>query len=162
MQVTSRSLTVHYDAIRRRLINPPNAWVPPPMPPVPIEPKAPSLKTEPPAHPDAVFGPVVCRRPPQPDRITIDGIQIAVAHMMQVSRADILSQRRTANVVRPRQIAMYLAKMMTPHSLPVIGRKFGGRDHTTVLHAVRKIDGLIADDHELAEQVATIRRAISN
>ena len=69
-----------------------------------------------------------------------------VARQYNVSRSDLLSSRRTANVVRPRQVAMYLAKTLTLRSLPEIGRRFGGRDHTTVLHAVRKIEALVAKD----------------
>ena len=68
-----------------------------------------------------------------------------------------LSSRRTANVVRPRQIAMYLAKTLTLRSLPEIGRRFGGRDHTTVLHAVRKIESLIGQDTSLAAEIEAIK-----
>jgi chromosomal replication initiator protein len=68
-----------------------------------------------------------------------------------------LSSRRTANVVRPRQIAMYLAKTLTLRSLPEIGRRFGGRDHTTVLHAVRKIEGLIGKDNALAAEIESLK-----
>ncbi len=71
-----------------------------------------------------------------------------------------LSNRRTRSVVHPRQIAMYLAKSMTPRSLPEIGRRFGGRDHTTVLHAVRKIEDLVSRDVALAEEIETLRRLI--
>lgn len=78
----------------------------------------------------------------EPKRARVEDILKAVASHYDISRADIISQRRTANVVIPRQIAMYLAKTLTPRSLPEIGRRFGGRDHTTVLHAVRKIDEL--------------------
>jgi chromosomal replication initiator protein len=78
-------------------------------------------------------------RPQEPKRVKIEDIQRIVARQYNVSRADLLSSRRTANVVRPRQIAMYLAKELTQKSLPEIGELFGGRDHTTVLHAVRKI-----------------------
>ena len=78
-------------------------------------------------------------RPQEPKRVKIEDIQRVVARQYNVSRADLLSSRRTANVVRPRQVAMYLAKTLTLRSLPEIGRRFGGRDHTTVLHAVRKI-----------------------
>jgi chromosomal replication initiator protein len=77
-----------------------------------------------------------------------------------VSRADLLSSRRTANVVRPRQIAMYLAKTLTLRSLPEIGRRFGGRDHTTVLHAVRKIEGLVSGDKVLAEEIEVLKRML--
>ena len=79
-------------------------------------------------------------RPAEPKRVRIEDIQRIVARQYNVSRADLLSSRRTANVVRPRQVAMYLAKILTLRSLPEIGRRFGGRDHTTVLHAVRKIE----------------------
>ena len=69
--------------------------------------------------------------------------------------------RRTANVVRPRQIAMYLSKVLTLRSLPEIGRRFGGRDHTTVLHAVRKIEELSARDKSLAEVIELLKRILS-
>lgn len=75
----------------------------------------------------------------EPRRVRIDDILRVTARHFNVSRADIVSQRRTANIVMPRQIVMYLAKSLTPLSLPEIGRRMGGRDHTTVLHAVRKI-----------------------
>ena len=83
-----------------------------------------------------------------------------VARHYNVSRADLLSSRRTANVVRPRQIAMYLAKTLTLRSLPEIGRRFGGRDHTTVLHAVRKIEGLVGNDTVLAEEIDLLKRLL--
>jgi chromosomal replication initiator protein len=89
-------------------------------------------------------------RPQEPKRVKIEDIQRIVARQYNVSRADLLSSRRTANVVRPRQVAMYLAKTLTLRSLPEIGRRFGGRDHTTVLHAVRKIEGLVGNDAMLA------------
>jgi chromosomal replication initiator protein len=70
------------------------------------------------------------------------------------------SARRSRNVARPRQIAMYLAKQLTQRSLPEIGRKFGGRDHTTVMHAVRKIEELIDGDETVAQDVEIIRRTL--
>jgi chromosomal replication initiator protein len=79
-----------------------------------------------------------------------------------VSRADLLSSRRTANVVRPRQVAMYLAKILTLRSLPEIGRRFGGRDHTTVLHAVRKIETLAGNDSALADEIETLKRLLQD
>ncbi|MFC5069554.1 chromosomal replication initiator protein DnaA [Flaviflagellibacter deserti] len=97
----------------------------------------------------------------EPKRVKIEDIQRIVARHYNVSRADILSARRTATVVRPRQIAMYLAKVLTLRSLPEIGRRFGGRDHTTVLHAVRKIDGLLKSDNSLAEDVDLLKRMLS-
>jgi chromosomal replication initiator protein len=73
-----------------------------------------------------------------------------------------LSSRRTANVVRPRQVAMYLAKILTLRSLPEIGRRFGGRDHTTVLHAVRKIEALAANDSALADEIEALKRQLQD
>jgi chromosomal replication initiator protein len=99
-------------------------------------------------------------RPQEPKRVKIEDIQRTVARQYNVSRADLLSSRRTANVVRPRQIAMYLAKTLTLRSLPEIGRRFGGRDHTTVLHAVRKIEGLVDTDAALAEEIELLKRLL--
>jgi chromosomal replication initiator protein len=92
-------------------------------------------------------------RPQEPKRIKIEDIQRVVARQYNVSRQDLLSSRRTANVVRPRQVAMYLAKTLTLRSLPEIGRRFGGRDHTTVLHAVRTVDADCKEDPEIAKQL---------
>jgi chromosomal replication initiator protein len=97
----------------------------------------------------------------EPKRVKIEDIQRIVARHYNVSRADVLSARRTATVVRPRQIAMYLSKVLTLRSLPEIGRRFGGRDHTTVLHAVRKIDGLLHNDTALADDVDLLKRMLS-
>jgi chromosomal replication initiator protein len=97
-------------------------------------------------------------RPQEPKRVRIEDIQRVVARQYNVSRADLLSSRRTANVVRPRQVAMYLAKTLTLRSLPEIGRRFGGRDHTTVLHAVRKIENLVNSDAALAEEIEVLKR----
>ena len=99
-------------------------------------------------------------RPQEPKRIKIEDIQRVVARQYNVSRSDLLSSRRTANVVRPRQVAMYLAKTLTLRSLPEIGRRFGGRDHTTVLHAVRKIEALVAKDTTLSEEVESLKRQL--
>jgi chromosomal replication initiator protein len=96
----------------------------------------------------------------EPKRIKIEDIQKLVAGHFNVSRADILSARRTANVVRPRQIAMYLSKVLTLRSLPEIGRRFGGRDHTTVLHAVRKIEALSTADGALSEELELLKRML--
>lgn len=99
-------------------------------------------------------------RPQEPKRIKIEDIQRVVARQYNVSRSDLLSSRRTANVVRPRQVAMYLAKTMTLRSLPEIGRRFGGRDHTTVLHAVRKIEALVTKDIALSDEVESLKRQL--
>ena len=101
-------------------------------------------------------------RPQEPKRVKIEDIQRVVARQYNVSRADMLSSRRTANVVRPRQVAMYLAKTLTLRSLPEIGRRFGGRDHTTVLHAVRKIEGLVGNDTALAEEIEVLKRQLQD
>jgi chromosomal replication initiator protein len=101
-------------------------------------------------------------RPQEPKRIKIEDIQRVVARQYNVSRSDLLSSRRTANVVRPRQVAMYLAKTLTLRSLPEIGRRFGGRDHTTVLHAVRKIEALVARDVSLSEEVESLKRQLQS
>ena len=94
-------------------------------------------------------------------RITIDEIQRKVAEHYNLRMADMHSARRARNVARPRQVAMYLAKQLTARSLPEIGRKFGGRDHTTVMHAVRKVEELMEDDAQIAQDVDVIRRALT-
>ncbi|EYS90911.1 chromosomal replication initiator protein dnaA [Bartonella bacilliformis str. Heidi Mejia] len=93
-------------------------------------------------------------------RIRIEEIQRTVARHYNVSKQDLLSNRRTRTIVKPRQVAMYLAKVLTPRSLPEIGRRFGGRDHTTVLHAVRKIEDLVCDDQTLAKELELLKRLI--
>jgi chromosomal replication initiator protein len=100
-------------------------------------------------------------RPREPKKVKIEDIQKLVASHYNVTKADILSARRTANVVRPRQIAMFLAKTLTPRSLPEIGRRFGGRDHTTVLHAVRKIEALVGSDGRLSEEIELLKRMLT-
>ena len=94
-------------------------------------------------------------------RITIDEIQKKVAEHYNLKMTDMHSARRARNVARPRQVAMYLAKVLTARSLPEIGRKFGGRDHTTVMHAVRKVEELMGDDTAIAQDVDVIRRALT-
>jgi chromosomal replication initiator protein len=96
----------------------------------------------------------------EPRRIRIEDIQRVVSRHYNVSKSDLLSARRTRTIVRPRQIAMYLAKVLTPRSLPEIGRRFGGRDHTTVLHAVRKIEGMIEADGALKDEIELLKRMI--
>jgi chromosomal replication initiator protein len=93
-------------------------------------------------------------------RITIDEIQRRVAEHFNIRLGEMTSDRRARAVARPRQVAMYLAKQLTTRSLPEIGRKFGGRDHTTVIHAVRKIEELKASDPTLAEDVELLRRML--
>ena len=98
----------------------------------------------------------------EPKRVKIEDIQKLVASRYNVSRSDILSERRTAAVVRPRQIAMYLSKALTLRSLPEIGRRFGGRDHTTVLHAVRKIEKALGEDAAMSEEVELLKRMLQD
>ena len=94
-------------------------------------------------------------------RITIEDIQRHVADHYNLRMTDMLSPRRARPVARPRQVAMYLAKALTEHSLPEIGRKFGGRDHTTIIHGVRKIEELLAADRQLSADVETLKRRIA-
>jgi len=93
-------------------------------------------------------------------RVTIDEIQKKVAEHFNMKMSEMVSQRRARAVARPRQVAMYLAKQLTSRSLPEIGRKFGGRDHTTVMHAVKKIEELTETDQTLAEDVELLRRML--
>ena len=93
-------------------------------------------------------------------RVTIEEIQKGVAAHFNIRLSDMHSARRARSVARPRQVAMYLAKQLTSRSLPEIGRKFGGRDHTTVMHAVRKVDELRDHDVSFAEDVELLRRML--
>ena len=93
-------------------------------------------------------------------RVRIEDILRIVSRHFKVPRNDLLSSRRSRDVVRPRQIAMYLAKSLTSRSLPEIGRRFGGRDHTTVLHSVRKVEQLMKDDGDLAQEVELLKRML--
>ena len=93
-------------------------------------------------------------------KLTIDEIQRKVADYYTLKMADLLSARRAREVARPRQVAMYLAKKLTPRSLPEIGRRFGGRDHTTVMHAVKRIEELRAADSELNNDVVHLTRLL--
>ncbi len=94
--------------------------------------------------------------------ITIENIQKLVADFYQLRVADLLSKRRTRSIARPRQMAMFLAKQLTEHSLPEIGNAFGGRDHTTVLHACRKIEALCETDGRLKEDHARLMRELTS
>jgi len=93
-------------------------------------------------------------------RVTIEEIQKKVAAHFNIRTSDMHSARRARSVARPRQVAMYLAKQLTSRSLPEIGRKFGGRDHTTVMHAVKKVDELRERDPSFAEDVELLRRML--
>ena len=93
-------------------------------------------------------------------RITIDDIQRKVAEHYSIRMTDMFSARRARAVARPRQVAMFLAKQLTSRSLPEIGRRFGNRDHTTVMHAVSRITELMVEDRVLAEDVTLLRKML--
>jgi len=93
-------------------------------------------------------------------RVRIEDILKIVSRHFKVPRNELLSARRSRDVVRPRQIAMYLAKALTSRSLPEIGRRFGGRDHTTVLHSVRKVEQMMREDPELAQEIELLKRML--
>ncbi len=95
-------------------------------------------------------------------RVTIEEIQKRVAEHFNIRISDMSSARRARAVARPRQVAMYLAKQLTSRSLPEIGRKFGGRDHTTVMHAVRKVEELRAGDSSFSEDIDLLRRMLES
>ena len=94
--------------------------------------------------------------------VTIDNIQKTVAEYYKIKISDLLSKRRTRSVARPRQMAMALSKELTNHSLPEIGDAFGGRDHTTVLHACRRIKSLREESHDIKEDYSNLIRTLSS
>jgi chromosomal replication initiator protein len=95
-------------------------------------------------------------------RITIDEIQRTVCQFYRIDRSEMSSKRRARAVVRPRQVAMYLSKVLTPRSYPEIGRKFGGRDHSTVIHAVRLIEDLRKRDADMDGDVRSLLRQLES
>ncbi len=95
-------------------------------------------------------------------RVTVEDIQRRVTEHYNIRLADMSSPRRARAVARPRQVAMYLAKQLTTRSLPEIGRKFGGRDHTTVMHAVKKVEELKTADHHMQEDIDRLRRSLEH
>lgn len=115
---------------------------------------------------EVAFGPIVHRKQYEPKPPDIKLIIKIVSRFYDIPAMDVMSDRRTANIVRPRQVAMYMARTMTLKSLPEIGRRFGGRDHTTVLHAVRKIGWLLGKDERLADEIEVlklhVRQAVLN
>lgn len=94
--------------------------------------------------------------------LTCERIIRLVCQAFDITKVDLLSDRRTRELVHPRQIACYLAKRLTSRSLPEIGRKMGGRDHTTVLHAVRKVEAMRADDPNFDAQLRSFEQILSN
>jgi chromosomal replication initiator protein len=95
-------------------------------------------------------------------KISIEEIQRKVSEHFNIRLSDMIGPKRTRTIARPRQIAMYLAKQMTTRSLPEIGRRFGGRDHTTIMHGVRVIEEMKGTDHQLAEDVELLRRLLES
>ena len=95
-------------------------------------------------------------------RATIDQIQKKVAEYFNIKISDMHSARRSRIITRPRQIAMYLSKNLTTRSLPEIGRKFGGRDHTTVIHAIRKVQELKKNDSNFSEDIEILTRSLQS
>ena len=93
-------------------------------------------------------------------KLTIEEIQRKVAEHYNIRLSDMIGPKRVRNIARPRQIAMYLAKQLTPRSLPEIGRRFGGRDHTTIMHGVRKIEELMATDSQMSDDLQMLRRQL--
>lgn len=98
----------------------------------------------------------------EPRRVKIEDILRVVSRHFGVSKGDLLSQRRHRSVVWPRQIGMYLAKQMTARSLPEIGRRFGNRDHTTVIHAIRKIEGILTDNPRLRDELEELKKLLAS
>ena len=95
-------------------------------------------------------------------RLSMEEIQKRVAEHFKIRISDMSSARRARAVARPRQVAMYLSKQLTSRSLPEIGRAFGGRDHTTVMHAVRKVEELVKADSAFAEDVELLTRMLES
>ncbi|MCG6903792.1 MAG: chromosomal replication initiator protein DnaA [Rhodobacter sp.] len=93
-------------------------------------------------------------------KVTIDEIQRKVSEHYNIRLSDLIGPRRVRTIARPRQVAMWLAKQLTSRSLPEIGRRFGGRDHTTVMHGVRRIEELKTQDSQIAEDLELLRRAL--
>jgi chromosomal replication initiator protein len=93
-------------------------------------------------------------------KLTIEEIQRKVAEHYNIRLSDLVGPKRHRNIARPRQVAMFLAKQLTPRSLPEIGRRFGGRDHTTIMHGVRKIEELVASDSQLSDDLQLLRRLL--
>ena len=93
-------------------------------------------------------------------KLSIEEIQRKVAEHYNIRLSDMIGPKRLRNIARPRQVAMYLSKQLTPRSLPEIGRRFGGRDHTTIMHGVRKIEELMATDSQLSDDLQLLRRLL--
>jgi chromosomal replication initiator protein len=95
-------------------------------------------------------------------KISVEEIQRKVSDHYNIRLSDMIGPKRLRSYARPRQVAMYLCKQMTSRSLPEIGRRFGGRDHTTVMHGVRRIEELKVSDGQIAEDLELLRRALES
>jgi len=111
--------------------------------------------------PDSIPDDAPVKRRPLTIRTTVEDIQCVVARKYNFSRADLLSHRRTLDVVRARHIAMFLCRELTRRSLPEIGRRFGGRDHTTVLNSIRRVTGWIETQENFGEELDGLRRELN-
>ncbi|OUR69344.1 chromosomal replication initiation protein DnaA, partial [Bermanella sp. 47_1433_sub80_T6] len=98
----------------------------------------------------------------QDKQVSIDNIQRMVAEYYKIKMSDLLSKRRSRSIARPRQVAMALSKELTNHSLPEIGAAFGGRDHTTILHGVRKIKELRESNADIREDYKNLLRSLTS
>ena len=95
-------------------------------------------------------------------RLSIEEIQRKVAEHYNVRLSDMIGPKRLRTIARPRQVAMYLCKQLTTRSLPEIGRRFGGRDHTTIMHGIRKIDELMAADSQMSDDIHLLKRLLQS
>lgn len=125
-----------------------------PLPNIAVAPKPTSLFLE-------LWGEIEEAEDKVEEPVTVRRIKRAVCSYFKVTNIDLISARRTKDIVIPRQVAMYLCKHLTIHTWPQIGRAFGGRDHTTVIHAVERIDNMLLWRAEIIQAVATIRQRLS-
>lgn len=157
--MNEQELSDHYGGIRKRLRNgPPRPPAPPPLPPAPPPPPPPprpaGFRTQ--AHLDAAAAdPHVKQKFPR-----VLDIKIAVSEFYAVPIIDIDSSRRQPSICYPRHMAMYLARTMTQHSYPEIARRFGGRDHTTIMHGVSSITTAITVDVKTRAEVHELKNII--
>lgn len=172
-EIDVRALAGHYSAVRRRLMGGDKSNVVP-FPTKKTHQRPSSVKSgailsippikvvymfQPlPFNPSVTVEPV----PSTPRPITVDLIQRIVCAHYGITRIDIISDRRSRDITWPRQVAMYLVKSITPRSLPDIGKRFGGKDHTTVMHAVRKVTERATTDQCLATTLSILEHKIRN
>lgn len=99
----------------------------------------------------------ICVLPVSETKLTVSGIKRVVCKHFAISHNELISERRDHKAVRPRMVAIYLTRELTPHSFPIIGRFFGDRDHTTILHSVRTIEKMVAGGHPIGGDVSYLR-----